>query len=210
MVEEVYKKMEYSDELENNENIKSTSKPGHFPLPCLSSGNRRCMDGSCIASVDLCPEELELNKSTIVIMLVIGLTVLFCLLILYCYKQRSQRRRQETNNNQHFVSENEDISLNIPPPNYDEVVSSNLYPVTPVFQRSMRTSYGEEPRTPPPNYDAALDILAHSSETLMSSKTQPINPVVRRSISTEFNNAGRSLRSAELDFRRVYSNPDQR
>lgn len=73
MVEEVYKKMEYSDELENNENIKSTSKPGHFPLPCLSSGNRRCMDGSCIASVDLCRKlfllilKIFCNKMTLLV-----------------------------------------------------------------------------------------------------------------------------------------------
>ncbi|KAH9512592.1 hypothetical protein Btru_038890 [Bulinus truncatus] len=204
--------MEDSEEWENDEKIKTTFKSSHIPLPCKSSGNRRCMDGSCIASVDLCPEELHLNQNTIIIMLVIGMTVLIFLLILYCYKQRSHHRREQNNNNQQTVNGDDDnISLNMPPPSYEEVVSSNLYPVTPVFQRDMRTSYCEEPRTPPPNYEAALDILAHSNETILPSKSQPFNPVVRRSVSTEFSNAGkRSVRSTDIDFRRVFSNPDQR
>ncbi|XP_059178064.1 uncharacterized protein LOC131957348 [Physella acuta] len=195
--------------------ISTTYTPPYTPGPCVSSGHRRCIDGSCIASVDLCPEEQQLNQNTIIIMLVVGMACILFLVVLYCYKQRKALRRQEHNSSNHaafesVIGEGDNASMNLPPPSYDEVINSNLYPVTPVFQRNARITSFEEPRTPPPNYDAALDILAHSQESVLPIKTQPISPVVRRSISTEFSGAARSARSSESDYRRIYSNPDQR
>ncbi|CAL1535269.1 unnamed protein product [Lymnaea stagnalis] len=198
----------------DRDNMASTHKP-YYPGPCLSSGHRRCVDGSCIASVDLCPEEQQLNQNTIVIMLVVGMAVIIILLVLYCYKQRSLRRRAQNSPIQQTTFESglgeaDNSSLNMPPPTYDEVINTNLYPPTPIFQRNTRTSYGEEPRTPPPNYDAALDILAHSQELVFPTKSQPLTPVVRRSVSTEFSTTTRSSRSSDSDYRRIFSNPDQR
>ncbi|BFZ19189.1 hypothetical protein BsWGS_22228 [Bradybaena similaris] len=190
----------------------TTSTPG-YSGPCPSSGHRQCKDGSCIAKVDLCAEEQTMNQNTIFIMIVVGMVVVIVLIILYCFQQRSQRRALHRNANQgNFDSvmvDGDNTSLNMPPPSYDEVVNTNLYPATPVLQRSI--SAAEEPRTPPPNYDTALDILASSHDSILPSKQKSKSPVVRRSVSTELGlNGSNRMSNSNTEFRRFFSNQEQR
>lgn len=79
-----------------------------------------------------------------------------------------------------------------------------------IFQ--VRISLSEEPRTPPPNYDAALYILAHSHDSVCPKKEERKSPLIRRSVSTELTQSGNSrvARSADPEFRRIYSTPEQR
>ncbi|GFN79206.1 hypothetical protein PoB_000571200 [Plakobranchus ocellatus] len=191
----------------------STRKPKYEP--CLSPGHRHCADGSCM---DLCPEDQAMSQNTILIMIVVGIVVVIFLTVLYCFQQRSQRLRQNSQNVFESVDGEgvsaEHASLNNPPPTYEEVINSNLYPPTPVAQRTNRTPSLEEPRTPPPNYDAALYILAHSSESVLHSKHQASSPVVRRSVSSEQGLSractGPRASSSETEYRRILSNPEDR
>ncbi|CAG5121713.1 unnamed protein product [Candidula unifasciata] len=191
-------------------NTKSTTVPGHGG-PCPSSGHRQCKDGSCIAKVDLCAEEQTMNQNTIFIMIVVGMVVVIVLIILYCFQQRSQRRALRRHaiqgNLDSVVGDGDNTSLNMPPPSYEEVVNTNLYPATPVLQRGM--SAVDEPRTPPPNYDTALDILASSHDSILPLKQASKSLVVRRSVSTEFGLNG-SNRVSGSEFRRFFSNQEQR
>uniref|UniRef100_A0A0B7AZN3 Uncharacterized protein n=1 Tax=Arion vulgaris TaxID=1028688 RepID=A0A0B7AZN3_9EUPU len=187
-----------------NPRLSTTSEPGD--APCLSSGHRRCKDGSCIAKVDLCSEEQTMNQNTIFIMIVVGMVVVIVLIILYCFQQRSQRRALNRNANQSTLDnvgvECDNSSLNMPPPTYEEVVNTNLYPATPVLQRNVQMSSDVEPRTPPPNYDTALHILAHSHDSIFPTKVEPTSPVVRRTISTELGSpVGTRSPRPETDYR---------
>ncbi|XP_005099615.1 uncharacterized protein LOC101860334 [Aplysia californica] len=196
----------------NSMDSASTRKPDTGP--CLSSGHRRCSDGSCIARVDLCPEDKVVNQNTILIMVVVGMAVVVFLLLLYCFQQRAQRFRQQQDQSRSEVGheDGDNASLNMPPPTYDEVINTNLYPPTPVLQRNIRIPSSEEPITPPPNYDTALTILANSLDSVVPSKSEPKSPVVRRSVSTDFslNGGARSSRSSESDYRRFFSSQDPR
>ncbi|RUS69770.1 hypothetical protein EGW08_022466 [Elysia chlorotica] len=130
-----------------------------------------------------------MNQNTILIMIVVGISVVIFLTVLYCFQQRSQRLRQSGQGIFDSVDGEgvsaDHASLNNPPPTYEEVVNSNLYPPTPVAQRSNTVHTIEEPRTPPPNYDMALHILAHSTDTILHSKPEAASPLVRRSVSTD-------------------------
>ncbi|XP_069111922.1 uncharacterized protein [Argopecten irradians] len=165
--------------------ISTTSvRPGmeiHSNPACSFNGDRQCEDGSCIKAVDLCPEEQLMNQNTILIMIVVGLAVVIFLIVLYCFQQR---QRVGTRRNGSFTDGNRDdedhASLYMPPPTYEEVVTTDLYPPTPQMRlaRGRMTSSEEPPMTPPPNYDAALTILARSHESVFG-KT----PFMRRNSS---------------------------
>ncbi|XP_046565056.1 uncharacterized protein LOC124273791 [Haliotis rubra] len=150
---------------------------------------RQCEDGSCISKVELCPDEQIMNQNTILIMIVVGMAVVIFLIILYCFQQR-QRGNGRSGRNDHFESINgegmsgdgDNASLFMPPPTYDEVVTTDLYPATPQMLRNTRMSSSDEPpMTPPPNYEVALHILAQSHESVLTNKggkTLRTSPVV--------------------------------
>ncbi|KAK3765774.1 hypothetical protein RRG08_026245 [Elysia crispata] len=190
----------------------STAKPRYEP--CLSPGHRHCADGSCM---EFCPEDQIMNQNTILIMIVVGISVVIFLTVLYCFQQRSQRLRQSGQGIFESVDGEgvsaDHASLNNPPPTYEEVINSNLYPPTPEAQRSNNAQAMEEPRTPPPNYDMALHILAHSTDSVLHSKPQASSPLVRRSVSTDQGLARLSLSSRALsdsEYHRLVSNTDNR
>lgn len=152
---------------------------GNSNLPCSFNGERQCEDGSCIKAVDLCPEEQLMNQNTILIMIVVGLAVVIFLIVLYCFQQRQRdgQRRPGSGRETSHLDEEDNASLYMPPPSYDEVVTTDLYPPTPQMRlaRGRMSSSEEPPMTPPPNYDIALTILARSHESVMGKA-----PVMRR------------------------------
>lgn len=152
-------------------------------MHCMSAGERRCEDGSCIARVELCPEEQLMNQNTILIMVVVGLAVVVFLVILYCFQQRQRRHNRGEGETGLTDNDYDNASLYAPPPTYEDVINTNLYPPTPQQQRLRLTSL-DEPLTPPPNYDAALIILARSQESVLT-KSRRKSSVFRRSVSME-------------------------
>ncbi|OWF42038.1 uncharacterized protein LOC110461658 [Mizuhopecten yessoensis] len=141
----------------------------HSNPPCSFNGERQCEDGSCIQAVDLCPEEQLMNQNTILIMIVVGLAVVIFLIVLYCFQQRQREgNRRPSSMTETNRDEEDHASLYMPPPTYEEVVTTDLYPPTPQMRlaRGRITSIEEPPMTPPPNYDAALSILARSHESV--------------------------------------------
>ncbi|XP_071092397.1 uncharacterized protein [Haliotis cracherodii] len=170
-------------------------------IDCDLTINRQCEDGTCISKVELCPDEQIMNQNTILIMIVVGMAVVIFLIILYCFQQR-QRGNGRTGRNDNFESMNGDgmsgdgdnASLYMPPPTYDEVVTTDLYPATPQMLRNTRMSSSDEPpMTPPPNYEVALHILAQSHESVLTNKVGKnlrTSPVVRRSISIDHHMGG--------------------
>ncbi|XP_060074540.1 uncharacterized protein LOC132554250 [Ylistrum balloti] len=137
--------------------------------PCSFNGERQCEDGSCIQAVDLCPEEQLMNQNTILIMIVVGLAVVIFLIVLYCFQQRQREGNRRPGSLSEANHDDDDhASLYMPPPTYEEVVTTDLYPPTPQMRlaRGRITSNEEPPMTPPPNYDAALSILARSHESV--------------------------------------------
>ncbi|XP_041376428.1 uncharacterized protein LOC121388949 [Gigantopelta aegis] len=163
----------------------TTTSPEHSD--CDFYTERQCSDGSCIAKVDLCSDEQIMNQNTILIMIVVGMAVIIFLIILYCFQQRQREtnRPTVTQDQLEVEGEGDNASLYQPPPTYEEVVTTNLYPPTPQMLRQTRISSSEEPpMTPPPNYDVALNILAQSHESVLVDKKR-ISPVVRRSVSVD-------------------------
>lgn len=156
------------------------------PHRCSSDGERMCEDGSCIARVELCPEEQLMNQNTILIMIIVGLAVVVFLAILYCFQKRQQRANRQLGVDSGLSDECDNESLYAPPPAYEEVINSNMYPVTPETRRLRQLSQEEarSPITPPPNYASALVILAQSEESL-SSKQRSQSNLIRRSISLD-------------------------
>ncbi|XP_025115611.1 uncharacterized protein LOC112576945 [Pomacea canaliculata] len=145
---------------------------------------RQCFDGSCIPKGDLCPEEEIMSQDSILIMIGVGMGVVIFLIMLYCLQQRRNANTSET---AHSFEDADLQELTVPPPSYEEALNVNIYPPTPVAQRSRRILSEEEPMTPPPNYDTALHILAQSHESVFFSKEiKPPSPVVRRSVSLDF------------------------
>ncbi|XP_033755407.1 uncharacterized protein LOC117338245 [Pecten maximus] len=141
----------------------------HSSPPCSFNGERQCEDGSCIQAVDLCPEEQLMNQNTILIMIVVGLAVVIFLIVLYCFQQRQREGNRRPGSFTEANGDDEDhASLYMPPPTYEEVVTTDLYPPTPQMRlaRGRITSTEEPPMTPPPNYDVALTILARSHESV--------------------------------------------
>lgn len=158
------------------------------PSTCEVENYRLCADGSCISQVDLCPEEQLMNQNTILIMIVVGLAVVIFLIVLYCFQQRNRSPTHSRGRSVRSSGTNGDeadrISLFLPPPTYDEVITTNLYPPTPqIFHRRDRiTSSEEPPMTPPPNYDTALILLSRSHESVLSPSydTVPKRPSLNR------------------------------
>ncbi|ESO89759.1 hypothetical protein LOTGIDRAFT_234148 [Lottia gigantea] len=167
---------------------KTTTVKEDIPsMDCLAPAERRCADGSCIYKNDLCEEEQILNQNTILIMIVIGMAVVIFLIILYCFQQKTRRSGTNRNSLRAFeagLDDGDNASLYNPPPTYDEVITSGLYPATPQTRRNIRMSSSEEPITPPPNYEAALTILAQSHESVLVNKNSK-NSVFRRSVSVD-------------------------
>ncbi|XP_060608211.1 uncharacterized protein LOC132760275 isoform X2 [Ruditapes philippinarum] len=156
------------------------------PRRCMSEGERMCEDGSCIARVELCPEEQLMNQNTILIMIIVGLAVVVFLAILYCFQKRQQQANRQLGGDSGMSDDCDNESLYAPPPAYEEVVNSNMYPATPEQRRLHQLSL-EEPRspmTPPPNYASALIILAQSEESI-SSKQHSQSDLIRRSVSMD-------------------------
>lgn len=145
-----------------------------------------CEDGSCIARVELCPEEQLMNQNTILIMIVVGLAVVVFLVILYCFQQRQRRANREYGTDTGYTDECDNASLYAPPPDYEEVINSDRYPATPETRRLRQLSIDEprSPMTPPPNYDTALVILAMSQDSVLS-KPRRHSSIYRRSMSVE-------------------------
>ncbi|KAL5020993.1 hypothetical protein ScPMuIL_000148 [Solemya velum] len=169
----------------------------NLPIPqkeCgLTPGERLCEDGSCVQTVDLCPEEQLMNKNTILIMIVVGMAVVIFLIILYCFQRRTRRSNMSLRLRSQAEAvvaladnESDNISLFLPPPTYNEVMTTDLYPPTPELRRQVQPSIEEPPLTPPPNYDAALNILAQSHECVFSIKQEEPRTIARRSISLDF------------------------
>lgn len=162
--------------------------PGLDKKACEVESYRLCADGSCISQVDLCPEEQLMNQNTILIMIVVGLAVVIFLIVLYCFQQRNRSPTHSRGRSVRSSGTNGDeadrISLFLPPPTYDEVITTNLYPPTPqIFHRRDRiTSSEEPPMTPPPNYDTALMLLSRSHESVLSPSydTAPKRPSLNR------------------------------
>lgn len=158
------------------------------PSTCEVENYRLCADGSCISQVDLCPEEQLMNQNTILIMIVVGLAVVIFLIVLYCFQQRNRSPTHSRGRSVRSSGTNGDeadrISLFLPPPTYDEVITTNLYPPTPqIFHRRDRITSSEElPMTPPPNYDTALILLSRSHESVLSPSydTVPKRPSLNR------------------------------
>ncbi|KAK3086257.1 hypothetical protein FSP39_015833 [Pinctada imbricata] len=141
-----------------------------------------------------------MNQNTILIMIVVGLAVVIFLIVLYCFQQRQRHRHgryRSTTLGEEEVSADR-VSLFLPPPTYEEVITTNLYPPTPEMQ--LRQQHGQErinsfdepsPITPPPTYHTALAILARSHESVLQSKlTVPTrrlssSRVTRRSVSMD-------------------------
>ncbi|GAB1599244.1 uncharacterized protein LOC115211733 isoform X1, partial [Argonauta hians] len=129
--------------------------------------SKRCKNGSCVSDISLCTER-EDTTHTILVMIIIGLAIIIFLTIIYCLQQRGRNRAQTTSESQIEVNSSAEIdpdnlSLYQPPPPYEEVISTNRYPITPVIQRMQSFSLNV-PATPPPNYETALHILARSQE----------------------------------------------
>jgi len=172
----------------------------------------------------------------VLVMTVVAVAVVVYLLVLYCLQQRRQGHRRtrvrgsvrrlaraEHNIDSDLdTADGDNTSLDMPPPNYhllpptyDEVVNTDQYPVSRrgSLQRNMRISSFDEPITPPPNYDAALDIIANSYYgygSMCPSKPVPVRPVVRRCISTDITSASGGPQSARMsashnEHRRVFS-----
>ncbi|XP_045192152.1 uncharacterized protein LOC123548712 [Mercenaria mercenaria] len=156
------------------------------PRRCMSDGERMCEDGSCIARVELCPEEQLMNQNTILIMIIVGLAVVVFLAILYCFQKRQQQANRQLGADSGLSEECDNESLYAPPPAYEEVVNSNMYPATPEQRRLRQLSLDEprSPMTPPPNYASALIILAQSEESI-SSKQHSQSDLIRRSVSLD-------------------------
>ncbi|KAK6185157.1 hypothetical protein SNE40_007451 [Patella caerulea] len=164
----------------------STDKDEEITEPCDLETKRLCADGSCIFKNALCEEEEVMNQNTILIMIVVGMAVVIFLIILYCFQQKTQTRTNTTNRESMFeagLGEGDNASLYNPPPPYDEVITSGLYPPTPQSQRQTRISSSDEPMTPPPNYEAALNILAQSHESVLVKGAK--SSVFRRSVSVD-------------------------
>ncbi|XP_062608916.1 uncharacterized protein LOC134270676 isoform X2 [Saccostrea cucullata] len=169
--------------------------PGLDRTRCELENYRLCADGSCISQVDLCPEEQLMNQNTILIMIVVGLAVVIFLIVLYCFQQRNRSPSHVRGRSVRSSGTNDEadrVSLFLPPPTYDEVITTNLYPPTPqILQRRDRIASSEEPMTPPPNYDTALILLSRSHESVLSPKYEgvPKRPAVsnghRRSLSVD-------------------------
>uniref|UniRef100_A0A0B6YNT2 Uncharacterized protein n=1 Tax=Arion vulgaris TaxID=1028688 RepID=A0A0B6YNT2_9EUPU len=197
-------------------NPSSTSLPVPDNNPCVYNGQKRCTDESCASRMDICPEEQLIDQTTVFILLTVGMVVSVLLIVLYCFQKRRQRSTQHRGIDHvtfvPIIGDGDNASLYMPPPAYEEVVGSSLYQVISASQRNAsRMSLPEEPRTPPPNYDAALYILAHNHDyTVFPTKVEPKSPVVRRSISTEFGGNSRTSRPTESDYLRTYSTPDPR
>nr|XP_022342150.1 uncharacterized protein LOC111135951 [Crassostrea virginica] len=164
---------------------------------CEVENFRVCADGSCISQVDLCPEEQLMNQNTILIMIVVGLAVVIFLIVLYCFQQRNRSPTHTRGRSVRSSGANGDeadrVSLFLPPPTYDEVITTNLYPPTPqmLLRRDRVASAEEPPMTPPPNYDTALVLLSRSHESVLSpnfdtaSKRPSFNYGHRRSLSVD-------------------------
>ncbi|XP_076470911.1 uncharacterized protein LOC143300851 [Babylonia areolata] len=160
-------------------------------LLCNLETQRQCADGSCIPRMELCPEEEMLNQDTILIMIGVGMGVVLFLIILYCLQQR---RSAGTDQGVPGTAEEMDNpELLMPPPSYREAMDVYLYPPTPQTTRNRHSVPSlEEPITPPPNYDAALSILAQSHESVLvgkegatASSPTGTTPVLRRTLSIE-------------------------
>lgn len=164
---------------------------------CVHIGKQQCKNGECVLSISMCPEQNNISQSTMLIMVIVGLTIVIFLIILYCLQQRGRNRMQSLSeshtdqNSSGEVDNNIDnLSLYLPPPPYEEVVSSSIYPNTRIMHQRMNSFTLNVPPTPPPNYNAALNILARSQE-IVSTKgnqipsTQQKQPSIRRCQSEE-------------------------
>lgn len=176
--------MAASTQIRHRDREATTAQPPDMRA-CDKEEERQCMDGTCVARIDLCPEEEMMSQDTILIMIGVGMAVVLFLIVLYCLQQR-----RSTLDNPQPVDTLDDLEnpeLLIPPPPYEEALNVTLYPPTPQMQRTTRMSSAEEPVTPPPNYDAALHILAQSYESVLtaSGKNSVASPLLRRSLSSE-------------------------
>ncbi|XP_052818738.1 uncharacterized protein LOC128244728 [Mya arenaria] len=159
---------------------------GNVARKCLSEVERQCSDGSCISRIELCPEEQLMNQNTILIMIIVGLAIVIFLVILYCFQQRQSRANRQYEMEGEHSDECDHESLNAPPPTYDEVVHTNMYPETPQTRRLRELSEEpSSPMTPPPNYDTALIILAQSEESILCKPHSRQSSVIRRCISVD-------------------------
>jgi len=174
------------------------------------AGYRLCADETtCILKDSICPDEDLIQQKSVLIMVVIGMAVVIFLLILYCFQQRSQehsQRRETRTETDSYIGDN--ASFYLPPPTYEEVIGSNLYPCSSVAHQTMVPA---SPTTPPPNYDAALTILENSknSSVIPPAFTNMNGPVIRRSVSTDLSVSGRPpARQSITDYRRLFSTQD--
>lgn len=160
-----------------------------------NDGKHLCENGECVSIHNLCPEQNNINQSTMLIMVIVGLTIIIFLIILYCLQQRGRNQTHnlsvESHTDQNSSAEGDNLSLYQPPPPYEEVMSTSIYPNTRVMHQRMNSfTINVPPPTPPPNYDAALHILARSQE-FASTKATPIpsgppkQPSLRRCHSEE-------------------------
>ncbi|CAE1312650.1 unnamed protein product [Acanthosepion pharaonis] len=189
---------------ERREGFENKSSPMAYTMKptreqtCVHIGKQQCKNGECVLSISMCPEQNNISQSTMLIMVIVGLTIVIFLIILYCLQQRGRNRMQSLSAESHTdqnssgeVDNNIDnLSLYLPPPPYEEVVSSSIYPNTRIMHQRMNSFTLNVPPTPPPNYNAALNILARSQE-IVSTKgnqipsTQQKQPSIRRCQSEE-------------------------
>ncbi|XP_052829831.1 uncharacterized protein LOC106874312 isoform X1 [Octopus bimaculoides] len=165
--------------MNTHNNTRKTTDVSRGPI---CEQHKRCKNGSCVSDISLCSDK-EDNVNTILVMIIIGLAIVIFLTIVYCLQQRGRHRAQTTSDSQMEVNssadvESDNLSLYQPPPPYEEVISTNRYPMTPERQRMQSFSLNV-PVTPPPNYETALNILARSQEivnTKPSLSSSPSHP----------------------------------
>ncbi|KAH3862895.1 uncharacterized protein LOC127866374 [Dreissena polymorpha] len=165
----------------------------HFQQCCdgivymQSNTSLQCVNGTTEQT-----ERQLMNQNMILIMIILGLVMgpsfVIFFVSLFCFQQRQRRANRQYETEAGYSDGCDNEHLYAPPPTYNEVIQTNLYPPTPEQLRVRQIS--EEPcspMTPPPTHNSALLILARSAESLLQHKpdNKRLSVLSRRSLSLD-------------------------